>query len=59
MIHTEAVTFRQKRTKGASFIRTVLLVFVLSIEDEFEVENRDFIPVFRLFYYILLFYNEL
>ena len=45
----EAVTFRQKRTKGASFIRTVLLVFVLSIEDEFEVENRDFIPVFPLF----------
>ena len=33
-------------------------MFVLSIEDEFEVENRDFIPVFRLFYYILLFYRR-
>ena len=49
MIHTEAVTFRQKRTKGASFIRTVPLMYVLSNADEFEVENRDFIPVFPLF----------
>ena len=47
----EAVTFRQKRTKGASFIRTVPLMYVLSNADEFEVENRDFIPVFRLLWY--------